>query len=350
MASSSADDSEAKKNPSFNDSSSCSTHSREPAKYLPVVFVLINIVIIYFIYMALHVLPLLRDETSRSWAKPQAITFNVFAALLVLCYARCFFQNPGTIPDDPNWQFSRSDDAKAATGANDPRVRSQELKRSGDRRHCKWCDKYKPDRCHHCRVCRTCILKMDHHRPCIYNCVVFRNHKYFFLLIFYTMLTTHFVIWTMGSSVKKALDPSTAFARMFLLLFGETLTAFLAGLSTLFFIFHMWLVEKSMTTIEFCEKSMKKSGYNASTYSKGPYQNVQAVLGDNPVFWLFPGFPPRGNGLYFLSEETPLARDMETGGLRVRAHRQETATNPGELDRKENTADVGTDNGLAGRK
>jgi len=54
MASSSADDSEAKKNPSFNDSSSCSTHSREPAKYLPVVFVLINIVIIYFIYMALH--------------------------------------------------------------------------------------------------------------------------------------------------------------------------------------------------------------------------------------------------------------------------------------------------------
>jgi len=111
---------------------------------------------------------------------------------------------------------------------------------------------------------------------------------------------------------------------MFLLLFGETLTAFLAALVTVFFIFHIWLVEKAMTTIEFCEKSMKRTGYDMSTYNKGPYGNVQAVLGDNPVFWLFPGFPPSGTGLGFLTEETPLARDMETGrGLRMRAHRRE---------------------------
>lgn len=24
-------------------------------------------------------------------------------------------------------------------------------------RHCKWCGKFKPDRCHHCRVCRTLV-------------------------------------------------------------------------------------------------------------------------------------------------------------------------------------------------
>ena len=28
---------------------------------------------------------------------------------------------------------------------------------------CKYCDKYKPLRTHHCSLCRTCILKMDHH-------------------------------------------------------------------------------------------------------------------------------------------------------------------------------------------
>lgn len=47
----------------------------------------------------------------------------------------------------------------------------QERKREGTRRVCKWCDKYKPDRAHHCRQCRQCILKMDHHCPWIYNCV-----------------------------------------------------------------------------------------------------------------------------------------------------------------------------------
>lgn len=47
----------------------------------------------------------------------------------------------------------------------------QETKRVGARRHCKWCEKNKPDRSHHCRQCRRCVLKMDHHCPWIYNCV-----------------------------------------------------------------------------------------------------------------------------------------------------------------------------------
>merc|ERR1711879_1135054 len=171
----------------------------------------------------------------------------------------------------------------------------KEQKKNGERRHCKWCAKYKPDRCHHCRVCRTCILKMDHHCPWIYNCVGFNNHKYFFLLLFYCTIDCQIIMWTMKDSLHVALNnPSTPFMSMFLLLFGETLTAFLGLLVTVFFAFHVWLMFKAMTTIEFCEKSMKRMHYDGSIYDRGNYGNIKAVLGDNPFLWFLPLNPPSG--------------------------------------------------------
>jgi hypothetical protein len=33
-------------------------------------------------------------------------------------------------------------------------------------RYCAVCTTLKPDRCHHCRTCDRCVLKMDHHCFC----------------------------------------------------------------------------------------------------------------------------------------------------------------------------------------
>ncbi|KAG0216356.1 hypothetical protein BGX33_000166 [Mortierella sp. NVP41] len=53
---------------------------------------------------------------------------------------------------------------------------------------CKRCHLPKPERTHHCSVCKKCILKYDHHCPWIHNCVGHFNHRYF--LMFLTYLTT----------------------------------------------------------------------------------------------------------------------------------------------------------------
>nr|AAH55620.1 Zinc finger, DHHC domain containing 16 [Danio rerio] len=45
---------------------------------------------------------------------------------------------------------------------------------------CKKCIIPKPARSHHCGICKTCILKMDHHCPWLNNCVGHFNHRYFF--------------------------------------------------------------------------------------------------------------------------------------------------------------------------
>lgn len=296
-----------------------SGHVSEPSKYLPVLFIWSCIIGLYVIYTTLHLAPLWRDGENSGLVIVEAIVFNVLTVLIVICYVKCLVTLPGTIPEkeaDPSWDYSMQELAGADESINP----NQETKRSGDRRHCKWCAKFKPDRCHHCRVCRTCVLRMDHHCPWIYNCVGFRNHKYFFLLLLYSMINCHVVTWTMLRTVKDSVEgDSDPFFRMFFKLFGVTLAAFLALVVSIFFSFHIWLMLRAMTTIEFCEKSIKRVGYDTSVYDRGCWGNVTAVLGDNVLLWLLPTSLPPGNGLHYNAEDMLLAKDLEIGrGIRSR--------------------------------
>jgi len=293
----------------------------EPAKFLPVVFIVTTIVVLWVVYMMFHCLPMIADSKTSTLGLIETIVFNVLTVMVVICYVRCICVHPGTIPDKTAggeaWEYTvqGTRGIDMSIGGLMQGLGLQEMKRSGDRRHCKWCAKYKPDRCHHCRVCRTCILKMDHHCPWIYNCVGFANHKFFFLLLFYAAIACNLIIWTMLDSVSTSLDSKTPFTKMFMLIFAETVASFMAIIVTVFFLFHFWLMMRGMTTIEFCEKSMKRTGYGTSIHNRGCYGNLCAVLGDNPLLWWWPGSPPSGDGIHFLTEETPMRRmkDMEAG-------------------------------------
>lgn len=59
---------------------------------------------------------------------------------------------------------------------------------------CTRCETYRPPRAHHCRICKRCIRRMDHHCPWINNCVGERNQKFFLqFLIYVGMLSTYAV-------------------------------------------------------------------------------------------------------------------------------------------------------------
>jgi len=308
----------------------------EPIKFLPVAFVSSLIFLLYFIYMEYHCLPRWESGRNRGTTLVQMLVFNIVTGLLVMCYLWCIMVHPGTIPDkeeDPAWEYVQQDQRAAQS---DPALLNpQEWKRSGDRRQCKWCAKYKPDRCHHCRICRTCILKMDHHCPWIYNCVGFKNHKYFFLLLLYSAIDCNMIVWTMFGSVREAMDLRTPFLEMFLLLFGQTLACFLGFVVSAFFTFHVYLMMRSMTTIEYCEKSCKRAGYDTNAYDRGPFGNIKAVLGENPLLWLLPVSLPPGRGLSFVTEDMRLSKDMEVGRqVRRRAHQHLASPPAGESRRR----------------
>jgi hypothetical protein len=210
------------------------------------------------------------------------------------------------VPNDAVWRLGA-----CGSGSIIELPATQEVKVSGERRHCKWCLKYKPDRCHHCRVCKNCVLKMDHHCPWIMNCVGFGNHKYFYLLVVYTVTSCSFIAYTQLDTVRLSYTQEMSTSKRFLLVMGMVFATIMATLMLAFLAFHTYLMMGGMTTIEFCEKnSTRRPGMPAparrgANYDRGVLGNLQAVLGPRPLLWLLPMCPPDGDGMSFTCSEMP---------------------------------------------
>jgi len=262
------------------------------ANVLPPLFVHGNIVTIWSVYVFLHLMPMMQSEET-SWRAYQQTTISQFLVLMLLiCLLRAILTSPGTTPDTPEWRMGGTADS-----SKQPLTR--EVKLSGERRHCKWCLKYKPDRCHHCRLCKLCVLRMDHHCPWIMNCVGWRNHKYFFLLVVYAVLTCAYVFATELETVRASMDKDMPNSHRFLLVLGLTLSVIMGTLLILFLMFHTWLMLNGITTIEHCERRSTESTEQESTYDLGLYRNLKEVLGPTPLLWFLPLDPPEGDGIIY---------------------------------------------------
>jgi hypothetical protein len=276
------------------------------ANLLPPAFICTIVGSMWSVYLGLHLLPMLQsarateDIALYNKGLYQSVISQVLAAMFMVCFGRAVLGQPGTVPSDPEW---------LAGSAGSTSLSTREVKATGDRRFCKWCQKYKPDRCHHCRVCKHCVLKMDHHCPWIMNCVGFGNHKYFFLLVVYAVLNCFYIMFTMNESVQRCVIEETSSTNRFLLVFGLTLAIIMGTLTGAFLCFHTWLMLKGMTTIEFCEKAVSSSTANSAavSYNLGAYNNLKAVFGPHWWLWLLPISPPEGNGSTFASASTQAA-------------------------------------------
>ena len=84
----------------------------------------------------------------------EAYIFNALVACIFICYWRTCLTDPGTIPKD--WHESISgQESDAKQTASKAAAQSN--------RWCRRCEAFKPPRAHHCKTCKRCIMKMDHH-------------------------------------------------------------------------------------------------------------------------------------------------------------------------------------------
>merc|ERR1712194_478640 len=187
-------------------------------------------------------------------------------------------------------------------------------------RKCAKCTSAKPERAHHCSVCRRCILKMDHHCPWVNNCVGHGNYRYFCLfMLFLTFGCTYLLVvfyYNLDDVVmyrrrRRGTRESRQCIATCFTMCGSVLMA-LCGLGG----FHLYLVLTNQTTIEFQtnilrRRQARKNGeYFRNQYDLGRSRNFQQVFGPNPFWkflWLFPylNVPPSGDGVEYPSLRAP---------------------------------------------
>ena len=156
----------------------------------------------------------------------------------------------------------------------------------------------KPKRAHHCSVCMSCVLVMDHHCTWTSNCIGFFNRKFFVLFLFYASLSCHVSTLMCVKDLYSELISNHFSVRHYtgrkpgLVMFNSVLTLAFGVTLTFFALFHLWLVARGMTTLEFATHTWSQM-YDRD---KSKWHNFIQVFGSRPMLWFVPVFTSIGDG------------------------------------------------------
>ncbi|OQR94933.1 palmitoyltransferase [Achlya hypogyna] len=113
---------------------------------------------------------------------------------------------------------------------------------------CHACAVEKPRGAKHCRFCKTCILRFDHHCPFIDNCVGQRNYTYFLIFVGVMAVAAAHMVYLWGNA--QPLSASAVIAAIYY--------AGVAAVAGNLFFFHLFLGTLDLSTNEYRHRHRAK--------------------------------------------------------------------------------------------
>ncbi|KAF8609514.1 zf-DHHC-domain-containing protein [Ceratobasidium sp. AG-I] len=149
---------------------------------------------------------------------------------------------------------------------------------------CTKCQGLKPERTHHCRICKSCILKYDHHCPGINSCVGLRNERHFILFMVYFIVATFCFVVAGYPLVWLALDlgytkwpywtPEIAYVIIYILCLALGLAV------SVMLLWNIYQIGQGVTTVEgydygiYSDRAKQRGETFVNSFNLGFFQNL----------------------------------------------------------------------------
>lgn len=141
------------------------------------------------------------------------------------------------------------------------------------------CSNFRPPRSHHCKRCKQCVERMDHHCIWMNNCIGLGNHKAFFLfLVYFSINIVSYIILSLAVFYTH-----TEWNMLNVIFF---ISCFPVG----YFIFQLlriqfWNITNNVTELE---KIINPPEIWLKYDTRSKLENAKFVLGKSVTEWIFP--------------------------------------------------------------
>lgn len=178
---------------------------------------------------------------------------------------------------------------------------------------CSKCHKPKPERAHHCRICKRCVLQMDHHCPWTENCVGHNNLATFLRFLLSAVLlnlygayrTGAFLLYLIQNWRFKARILPNNNLRLWLAITGLIGDVFIALTMGILVLRLLMDCSQGQTQIESWERDRvhmlwrrKLAPKREFPFDIGLFENLESFFG-SPTSWLLPWGRASGSGHVF---------------------------------------------------
>ncbi|XP_066501036.1 palmitoyltransferase ZDHHC12-A [Hoplias malabaricus] len=190
----------------------------------------------------LHNTDLRKCEESGELLQP--VLFGLVVLLSVLMYFTVSLMDPGFVLSDSESQSTLEYD-------EEQEKMLPHSERSQGHRRCGYCLLLQPMRARHCKECKQCVRRYDHHCPWIENCVGERNHKWFLLYLCVQLLAVSWGLQYAWSGITFASTWQQWFIQNSFLLGALGVTGIFSVVVLLLLCIHLYLAAINTTTWEF---------------------------------------------------------------------------------------------------